>query len=81
MPVVTIPKKLAEFDDLVVIPRGEYEDLLVFKKIIPEFEPTPVLIRKLRAAEKDYKAGKTIPWSRVKNELARLHQAKSGKTA
>ena len=33
MTTVTIPKELAEKDDLIVIPRKEYESLLVLKKI------------------------------------------------
>ena len=32
MPTLTIPKKLAKGDDLVVLPRKEYEELLRVKK-------------------------------------------------
>ena len=63
---VTIPKKLAQKDDLVVVPRKEYEALLELKKI-KEFIPTAVQKKALTKAEQNLKQGKTLSY----NELVR----------
>jgi len=41
MVTITIPKKVTKGEDLVVVPREEYEELLELRKI-HEFQPTPV---------------------------------------
>jgi len=55
METVTIPKKLSQKGDLVVIPRKEYEELLKARKI-KEFYAE--LDRDLDIAINDYKAGR-----------------------
>ena len=60
MRVVTIPKELSKEDDLVVIPRKEYERLLQLKNI-REFEPTAKHKSALKRAERNLKKGKTGP--------------------
>ena len=66
MTTVTIPKELAEKDDLIVIPRKEYESLLVLKKI-KEFMPTISQKKALVRAEANLRSGKTLSY----NELVR----------
>ena len=61
MNTITIPKKLAEKDDLVVIPRKEYEALLVFKKF-KEFTPTLAQRKALLKAEDNFRKGKTLSY-------------------
>ena len=39
MAPVTIPQKLARHDDLVIIPRGEYEEFLRMKKLLRVVKP------------------------------------------
>ena len=66
--VITIPKKLAQKDDLVVLPRKEYEKLVESCKI-KEFTPTPVQRRALRRAEKNLREGKTLTINELRKKL------------
>ena len=66
MSTLTIPKKLAQKDDLIVVPRKEYEALLELKKI-KEFIPTTAQKKALAKAERNLKQGKTLSY----NELIR----------
>ena len=66
MNTLTMPKKLAQKDDLIVIPRKEYEALLGFKKI-REFTPTAAQKRALVRAENNLRKGKSLSY----NELVR----------
>ena len=68
MSIVTIPKKLASRDDLVVIPRNEYEALLELKKY-KEFKPTVLQKRALAAAEANFKKGKTFSYHELAKKL------------
>jgi len=68
MNTVTIPKKLANKDDLVVIPRKEYEALLALKKI-KEFTPTTAQKRALAEAENNLKKGKTLSYDELVEKL------------
>jgi len=68
MNTITIPKKLAEKDDLVVIPRREYEALLVFKKF-KEFVPTLAQKKALFKAENNFQKGKTISYYELVKKL------------
>ncbi len=70
MNVVTIPKKLAQRDDLVVIPRGEYEDLLELKKIIPMVKATKAELRAIRRGEREIARGEYVTWRELKYDLA-----------
>lgn len=64
--VTVIPKKMASRDDLVVIPRKEYEALLEFRKF-KEFSSTAAQKKALIKAEQNFKKGKTFSY----NELAK----------
>jgi len=68
MVILTIPKKLAKKDDLVVIPKREYEALLELKKI-REFMPTVTQKKALARARKEYKAGKYLTFNELKQKL------------
>ena len=68
MNVVIIPRKLAQKDDLIVIPREEYEGLLK-RGSINEFNPTPVQKRALVKAETNLKQGKTFSYKELASKL------------
>ena len=66
MATITIPRTLAQKDDLVILPRQEYEALLEVKTI-KEFTPTAAQKRALIKAEQNLKRGETLSY----NELVR----------
>ena len=68
MTKVLIPKELAAEDDLVVIPKSEYEALTVFKKI-QEFRPTAAQKRSLVQAERNFRKGKTLSYDELAKRL------------
>lgn len=68
MRTITIPKKLAGRDDLVVIPRKEYEALLELK-MIKEFTPTATQKRALARAESNLGKGKTISYRELVQKM------------
>ncbi|MDP3729582.1 MAG: hypothetical protein Q8R26_02430 [bacterium] len=68
MSTITIPKKLAAKDDLVVIPRKEYMALLGLKKI-REFVPTAAQKKSLIRARKNRKEGKYFTLHELRKEL------------
>lgn len=62
---IAIPKEMTR-DDLVIIPRKEYEALLKLKKV-GEFTPTFSQKKALLRAEENLKKGKSLTY----NELVR----------
>ncbi|OHA09518.1 MAG: hypothetical protein A3B37_00840 [Candidatus Sungbacteria bacterium RIFCSPLOWO2_01_FULL_59_16] len=68
MNTFTIPRKLAEKDDLIVIPRKEYEALLGLKKI-REFIPTAAQKKALIRARKNRKIGKYLTVDEIRRNL------------
>ena len=68
MNTIVIPQKLSKKDDLIVVPRKEYEDLLELKKI-KEFIPTPAQKRALLRAENNLKQGKTLSYNELVKKL------------
>jgi len=68
MNMVTIPKELANRDDLVVIPRKEYEALLELTKI-SEFVPTAIEKKALIQARRNRKAGKYLTINELREKL------------
>ena len=72
MSVITIPKRLASNDDLVVIPRKEYEFLRA--RAVKEFTPTKAQIRALHTAEKRFARGNVHAWDDVKRDMADRHR-------
>ncbi len=72
MNTITIPRKLAGRDDLIVIPRREYEALLEFKKF-KEFRPTPAQKKALTQAESNFRRGKTLSYYGLVKKLGFTH--------
>lgn len=68
MNTITIPKKLAGKDDLVVLPRREYEALLELKKL-KEFNPTPTQRKALLRAENNLIKRKTLSYNELSKKL------------
>ncbi|MBU1178719.1 hypothetical protein KKB69_00005 [Patescibacteria group bacterium] len=60
MNVITIPKKLAQKDDLIILPRKEYEKFLNWQKNIKIFKATLAQKKDLAQARKDFTKGKLI---------------------
>ncbi len=77
MNIITIPKKLANSDDLVVLPRQEYEAMMeassrvahVPRRQIREFTPTTAQKRALREAKKEYRRGETLSYDQLVKKL------------
>lgn len=55
-------------DDLITIPRREYEALLELKKL-REFRPTPAQKKALRMAESNLLKGKTLSYNELVQKL------------
>ena len=68
MTTITIPKKIAKGADLVIIPRKEYERLLISKKIV-EFTPTVAEKRAIARGRKNFKKGNFLTIDELKNKL------------
>ncbi len=68
MNAITIPKTLAPKDDLVVVPRKEYEALLSFRTY-REVRITKAQKQALRQAEKNLSAGKTLSYHELVRKL------------
>lgn len=68
MDAITIPKKFASRDDLVIIPRKEYEALLGFQKF-KEFTPTAAQKKALLKAEQNFRKGKTLSYRGLAKKL------------
>lgn len=71
MTTITIPKKLIKNDDLIIIPRKEYEKILDFrfKKIEKEVELTSVQKRTLIQARKNLSKGQFLTMYELKQKL------------
>ena len=53
----------------MAIPKKEYEELLSLRKAIPIFRATRADLKDLERARNNFKEGKFIEWSKLKNEL------------
>lgn len=71
MNIVTIPKKLAQKGDLVVIPRKEYEVLMGLKRVFPVVKPSKEEIRAIRRGEREIAKGEYVTLEQLKRELER----------
>ena len=73
MATITIPKNLIKNDDLVIIPRKEYEEFYQWKetaKLFKTFIPTVAQKRDLKKAREDYKQKKYLTLDEFKRRLA-----------
>lgn len=73
MPLITIPKKMTKGDELVVIPRSEYEEISRWRKMLKpfkEFVPTSAQKRDVKQARADYRKGRYITLHEAKRRMA-----------
>ena len=68
MPTITIPKKLAQKDDVIIVPRKEYEALTELRRM-QEFIPTAAQKKALLKAERNLMQGKTLSYHEVVRKL------------
>ena len=68
MNTITIPRKLAQRDDLVIVPRKEYEALKELRKT-GEFTPTAAQRKALVKAERNLLQRKTFSYHAVARKL------------
>lgn len=66
---VTIPKQLAAKDDLVIIPRKEYDTLLICAGFHKTFIPTAAEKRALTRAERNLREKKTLSYHELRRSL------------
>ncbi len=74
MTTLTIPRKLAQKGDLILVPKKEYAALMGLKKI-REFTPTAAEKRALIRARRDFAKGKYFTLEQVRRELDRRHSS------
>ena len=67
--LITIPKELARRDDLVIIPRREYEQLVHRQRVFPVVKMTPAQKRDLQEARKEYARGEYVTLEQLEHEL------------
>lgn len=71
MSTITIPKNLIK-EDLVIIPRKEYEEFSNWREVIKSFKlftPTAAQKRDLKKARQDYKKGEYLTIDELKRKL------------
>ena len=68
MATITIPKKITKGEELVIIPRKDYEKLLELKRI-PEFQPTAAQKKALKRARENRKRGNFLILNELKQKL------------
>lgn len=68
MNTVITPKKITSRNDLIVIPRKEYEALLELRKF-KEFSPTAMQKKALARAESNFRRGKTLSYHELVKKL------------
>ena len=72
MATITIPKNLIKNDDLVIIPRKEYEEFYQWKetaKLFKTFTPTVAQKRDLARARKNRAQGNFLTINELKRKL------------
>jgi len=70
MSVVTIPKQLTGKDELVVIPKREYRELLIWKnRMFKEVKPTKDELKAIERGRKEISKGNFVTLSQFKKEL------------
>lgn len=69
MTTITIPKKITKGEELVIIPKKEYEEFSSWRKMVKIFIPTEVQKRDLKKAREDYKKGNYFKIDELKRKL------------
>lgn len=73
MATLTIPRQLTKGDELVVIPRREYEEFSEWRDTfggLKEFTPTSALKLDLKRARAEYRRGKFLTLNEFKRRMA-----------
>lgn len=74
MNIITIPKKLAQKGDLVVVPRKEYEALVRHQpRVIRTARLTPAEKRAIDKSRKEFARGEYVTIDELVHELGRTH--------
>jgi len=69
MTTITIPKKITKGEELVIVPRKEYEEFSRWRKAIKIFTPTKNQKEDLKKARQDYKKGNYLTINELKQKL------------
>jgi hypothetical protein len=69
MATITIPKKITKGEELVIIPRKDYEEFSQWRKVIKFFIPTKAQKRNLKKARQEYKKGNYLTINELKRKL------------
>lgn len=72
MATITIPKKITNGKELVVMPREEYQEYARWKKTVSAkriFKPTKAELKDLEEARNEYRHGKTMTFHELKQKL------------
>jgi len=67
--VITIPKKLAEEGELVLVSRSKYREYLELEKIVPLVKLNRFEKKAIKQSKKEIKNGEYISINHLKNEL------------
>ena len=67
--VIEIPKELSKNQDLIIIPRSDYEELLTLKKFIPLIDLSSSEKKALEKSRKEIKKGNYVTLDQLKNEM------------
>lgn len=76
MTTITIPKELAQKGELVVIPRNEYEELLMCRQVIPVVKLTSTEKRAFEKGRKEILKVEYVTLKELENELGVAHSKK-----
>jgi len=66
---IIIPKKITKREELVVIPKKEYEAFFQWQKTVKLFTPTKAQKKDLKIAREEYKKGKYLTINELKKRL------------
>ncbi len=72
MATITIPRKITKGEELIIVPRKEYEEFYQWKevaKLFKTFTPTAAQKRDLKKAREDYKQKKYLTLDELKRRL------------
>lgn len=66
---ITIPKNLAGKEDLIIIPRKDYEEYLSLKKLVPMAKPTRAEKKAIQEGKKEIRQGSYITSRKLRRVL------------
>lgn len=69
MTTLTIPRKITKGEELIVIPKKEYEEFSQWRKIVKIFIPTKAQKRDLKKAREEYRKGNYLTINELKRKL------------